>query len=84
MTGILYIKESKQLCIMANPNPRTEHLNPFPRMPGASESCARKPVQVKIPQSQYEQWMTLPVDTRNKALRDAIQKTLEDHSPLSA
>ncbi len=69
---------------MANPNPKTEHLNPFPRMAGANESCARKPVQVKIPQSQYEQWMTLPVDIRNQALRDAIQKTLEEQSFLTA
>ena len=69
---------------MANLNPKTDHLNPFPRMAGASESCARKPVQVKIPQSQYEQWMTLPVDVRNQALRDAIQKTLEDQSLLTA
>ena len=69
---------------MANPNPKTEHLNRFPRMAGASESCARKPVQVKIPQSQYEQWMTLPVDIRNQALREAIQKTLEEQSFLTA
>ena len=69
---------------MANPNPKTKHLKPFPRTPGANESCARKPVQVKIPQSQYEQWMTLPVDIRNQALRDAIQKTLEEQSLLTA
>ncbi|MGL5832780.1 MAG: hypothetical protein ACRC1Z_06035 [Waterburya sp.] len=69
---------------MANPNPKTEHLNRFPRMPGADEPCARKPVQVKIPQSQYEQWMTLPVDLRNQVLREAIQKTLEKQSPLTA
>ena len=69
---------------MANPNPKTEHLNRFPRMPGAHESCARKPVQVKIPQSQYEKWMTLPVDVRNQVLRDAIEKTLEETSLLTA
>jgi hypothetical protein len=69
---------------MANPNPKTEHLNRFPRMAGADEPCARKPVQVKIPQSQYEQWMSLPVDLRNQVLREAIQKTLENQSPLTA
>ena len=69
---------------MANPNPKTAHLNPFPRLSGANEPCARKPVQVKIPQSQYEKWMTLPVDLRNQVLRDAIKKTLEEKSPLTA
>ena len=67
---------------MANPNPKTEHLKQFPRMAGSQESCARKPVQVKIPQSQYEQWMALPVDFRNQVLRDAIAKALEE--PQSA
>ncbi|MGV2831666.1 hypothetical protein [Myxosarcina sp. GI1(2024)] len=67
---------------MANPNPKTDHLNRFPRLNGASEPCARKPVQVKIPQSQYEQWMALPVDFRNQVLRDAIAKALEE--PQSA
>lgn len=63
---------------MANPNPKTEHLNPFPRLAGATEVCARKPVQVKIPQSQYEKWMSLPVDLRNRVLRNAIAKTLQE------
>ncbi len=63
---------------MANPNPKTDHLKRFPRLNGASEPCARKPVQVKIPQSQYEKWMTLPVDLRNQVLREAIAKALEE------
>jgi hypothetical protein len=57
---------------MANPNPKIDRLNRFPKLAGAKESCARKPVQVKIPQSQYEKWMTLPVDLRNQVLREAI------------
>ena len=69
---------------MANPNPKTDHLNRIPRLKGATEPCARKPVQVKIPQSQYEKWMTLPVDLRNQVLRDAIKKALEEQSPLTA
>ena len=67
---------------MANPNPKTDHLNRFPKLAGAKESCARKPVQVKIPQSQYEKWMSLPVDLRNQVLREAIAKALEE--PQSA
>ena len=69
---------------MANPNPKTSHLNRFPLRPGAKEPCARKPVQVKIPQSQYEQWMNLPVDVRNQVLRDAITKTLEGKEELQS
>ena len=68
---------------MANPNPKTEHLNPFPRRPGATEACARKPVQVKIPQSQYDKWMNLPVELRNQVLRDAIETTLKKQYSLT-
>lgn len=68
---------------MANPNPKTDHLNPFPKLAGAREACARKPVQVKIPQSKYEKWMSLPVDLRNKVLRDAIEKALQENCSLS-
>jgi hypothetical protein len=69
---------------MANSNPKTEHLNPFPKMAGATEACARKPVQVKIPQSQYDKWMSLPVDLRNQVLREAIEKTLQETYSLTA
>lgn len=69
---------------MANPNPKTNHLNRFPKRTGATEACARKPVQVKIPQSQYEKWMSLPVDLRNKVLRDAIETTLKEKYDLIA
>ena len=69
---------------MANPNPKTDHLNRFPKRAGATEACGRKPVQVKIPQSQYEKWMSLPVDLRNQVLRDAIETTLKEKSHLIA
>ena len=68
---------------MANPNPKTDHLNRFPMRAGATEACARKPVQVKIPQSQYDKWMSLPVDLRNQVLRDAIEATLKEKYSLS-
>jgi hypothetical protein len=69
---------------MANPSPKTDHLNRFPKLAGATEPCARKPVQVKIPQSQYEQWMTLPAEIRNQVLREAIEKTLSEQISLPA
>ena len=69
---------------MANPNPKTDHLNRFPKRAGATEACARNPVQVRIPQSQYDKWMSLPVDLRNQVLRDAIEKTLKEKYPLTA
>ncbi|BAZ44600.1 hypothetical protein NIES4102_16120 [Chondrocystis sp. NIES-4102] len=62
---------------MANPNPKTDHLNHFPKRAGATEALGRTPVQVKILESQYNKWMSLPVDIRNQVLRDAIEKTLE-------
>lgn len=69
---------------MANPNPKTDHLNRFPKRAGATEACARNPVQVRIPQSQYDKWMSLPVDLRNQVLRDAIEETLQQKYPLIA
>jgi hypothetical protein len=52
---------------------------PFSRLVDDNEPCARKPVQVKIPQSQYEAWMTLPAEVRNNALREAIAKILQEN-----
>jgi hypothetical protein len=69
---------------MANPNPKTDHLNRFPIRDGATEACARRPVQVRIPQSQYDKWMSLPVDLRNQVLRDAIEKVLKERYSLTA
>ena len=63
---------------MANPNPVTDHLLPSPRLPGASEPCARTPIQVKVPQSHYDQWMALPSKERNRYLREAIAKKIQE------
>lgn len=61
---------------MANSNPVTDHFVPPPRLPGANEPCARTPIQVKVPQSHYEKWMTLPSEERNRYLREAIAKKI--------
>ena len=66
---------------MSNPNPKTEQLTSFPRL-FAEEACSRKPVQVKIPKSQYSEWMTLPVQVRNKVLREAITEALQNKKSL--
>lgn len=67
---------------MANPNPKTDHLNRFPIRAGATEALARNPVQVKVPKSHYDKWMSLPVELRNKVLRNAIAQTLKENYPL--
>lgn len=67
---------------MANPNPVTNHLPPSPRLPGASEPCAKTPIQVKVPQSHYEKWMTLPSAVRNQYLREAIAKKINEEFDL--
>ena len=69
---------------MANPNPKTDHLNRFPRQISSEEPCAKKPVQVRIAQSQYEKWMTLPMEIRNKVLREAIAKALQEEENLKS
>jgi hypothetical protein len=57
---------------------------PFSRLVNENEPCARKPVQVKIPESQYNKWMELPVEVRTKILREAIAKALENEKLLLA
>ena len=69
---------------MANPNPKTDHLNRFKRKIDPNEPCAKNPVQVRVPKSQYEQWMNLPLDLRNQVLRDAIAKALEEQEELES
>lgn len=64
---------------MRDLNSRLKNLKSYPRV-DEKEPCAQKPVQIKIPQSQYEAWMTLPIEIRNKALREAISKTLQENS----
>jgi hypothetical protein len=60
---------------------RTRHLMPRARIDD-KELCAPKPVQVKILQSQYEQWMELPAEIRTKILREAIANALENRESL--
>ncbi len=63
---------------MANPNPVTEHFVAPPRLPGEDEPCARTPIQVKVPKTQYKQWMSLPSKERNRYLREAIAKKIQE------
>ena len=63
---------------MANPNPKTEHLSKFPKI--APEGSAVKPVQVRIPKSQYDAWMKIPSQERNQYLREAIAKKIAESS----
>jgi D-aminopeptidase len=67
---------------MGNPNPKINHLISFPRLPDAEEACSIKPVQVKIPKSQYSEWMTLPAPIRNQVLREAIAEALQNKESL--
>lgn len=67
---------------MANPNPNTKGLRPNPKI--APEGPFKKPVQVKVPASQYDAWMSLPAKERNDYLRKAIAEKLEKDGLLSA
>lgn len=67
---------------MANPNPNTSGLKPLPKI--SPEGTARRPVQVRVPVSQYEAWMSLPAKERNEYLRDAIAKKLTEEKLISA
>ena len=67
---------------MGNPNPNTSGLKPMPKI--APEGTARRPVQVRIPASQYEAWMSLPAQKRNEYLREAISDLLIKENLISA
>jgi hypothetical protein len=67
---------------MANLNPNTSGLKKFPKI--APEGSADKPVHVRVPASQYQAWMSLPVKERNDYLRKAIAEKLEKNGFLSA
>lgn len=47
------------------------------------EPCAKRPVQVRVAQSEYEEWMKLPVELRNKALRETISSTIKSFKEQS-
>ncbi|MDJ0687860.1 MAG: hypothetical protein QNJ41_05075 [Xenococcaceae cyanobacterium MO_188.B32] len=65
-----------------NPNPNTSGLKKIPKI--APEGSAQKPVQVRVPASQYDAWMSLPAKERNDYLRKAIAEKLEKDGLLSA
>lgn len=67
---------------MANPNPNTKGLKKIPKI--SPEGTFKRPVQVKVPASQYEAWMSLPAKERNDYLRRAIAEKLEKDGLLSA
>lgn len=67
---------------MANSNPNTKGLKPNPKI--APEGTCRRPVQVKVPLSQYEAWMSLPAKERNDYLRKAIAQKLSEENLISA
>lgn len=67
---------------MANPNPNTSGLKPIPKI--VPEGTARRPVQVKVPVSQYEAWMSLPAKERNEYLRTCIAQKLAEKNLISA
>lgn len=62
---------------------RLKNLKSYPRV-NENEPCAQKPVQVRIAQSQYEMWMSLPTEVRNKILREAIANALKNKESLIA
>jgi hypothetical protein len=61
---------------------RLKNLKSYPRV-NDSEPCAPKPVQVRIPLSQYEAWMNLSAEVRNSVLREAIAKKLQENHQTS-
>ena len=67
---------------MANSNPNTVGLIKIPKI--APEGTARRPVQVKVPASHYEAWMSLPAEERNEHLRQAIAAKLVEKNLISA
>ncbi|MGL6340423.1 MAG: hypothetical protein ACRC80_14945 [Waterburya sp.] len=50
----------------------------------APEGSAQKPVQVRVPASLYEVWMSLPAKEPNDYLRKAIAEKLEKDGLLPA
>jgi hypothetical protein len=54
---------------MRNPNPNTTGLKKIPKI--APEGSAPKPITLRVPNSHYEAWMSLPAEERNEYLREA-------------
>lgn len=64
-----------------HPNLNTSGLKKFPKI--APEGSAQQPVQVRVPKSQYDLWMSLSSEERNDYLRKAIAEKLEKDGLLS-
>jgi hypothetical protein len=54
-----------------------KNLQKAPRTITPDEPCAEKPVQVRVAKSEYEKWMALPVEVRNKLLRETISNAIK-------
>ena len=65
---------------MSRGNP--QYLKSYPKI--APEGSAPKSVAVRVPASQYEAWMSLPSEKRNKYLREAIAALLVKENLISA
>ncbi len=48
-----------------------------PRRITPDEPCAKNPVQVRVAESVYTKWMTLPSEVRNQILRETIFQTVQ-------
>ena len=75
-------KKEKKVKKRRNPNPNTSGLKKIPKI--APEGSAQKPVQVRVPASQYDAWMSLPAKERNDYLRKAIADKLAEKNLASA
>ncbi len=56
---------------MANPNPKTDHLPPFPMV---GDKPVTKNVGVRVVEEDYYRFMAIPKDVRSKLLRDFIRE----------
>ena len=54
---------------------RNEHLDKYKFKSLGKEPLGKKPVGVRVQAEDYERFMQIPKDTRNKLLRDFIRET---------
>ena len=64
------------------PRGNTQNLKSFPKI--APEGSAPKSVAVRVPASQYDDWMAIPAKERNDYLRKAIADKLAEKKFASA
>ncbi len=60
---------------MANPNPKTDHLPPFPMV--GDKPMGKKPIGIRVPEDDYKRFMAIPKDVRSQLLREFIRETIE-------